>query len=146
MIVLTHSSVQPILSKSQNVVIIEYSLTSLIPGGTTSDNISLRLPDIRLIGLTYCPKLVSVKTMCESANYQINFAETLSKLLLEDIVLQVRSIDKIYYETNMEIFCNTHNDNNEIILSINNNDVVNINSMLIRLVYEVFQYTLVQNP
>lgn len=146
MIVLTHTSVQPILSKSQNVVIIEYTLNELISGGTTSDDISLRLPDIRLIGLTYCPKLVSVKTICESSNYSLNFAENLNKLLLEDVVLQVININQIYYETHMEIFCNTHNDNHEIILSVVNNDVVDINNMSIRLVYEVFQYTLVQNP
>lgn len=146
MIVLTHTNVQPILSKSQNVVIIEYVMTDTVAGGTTSDTISLRLPDIRLIGLTYCPKLVSVKTICESNNYRIDLAESLNKLLNEDLVLQVTNIDKIYYETHMEIFCNTHNPNNEIILSIINNDVVDITNTTIRLVYEVFQYSLVQNP
>lgn len=143
MIVLTHTAMQPILSKSQNVLIVDFNTAISIPGGTISDVISLRFPNIGQIGLTYCPKLSSVKVQTESSVFDFRIAENITKNISENFVLEVVDIDGLYYETGMDIFCDMNNTDHDLIVTIDNKDANDITNCYIRLVVEVFQFTYV---
>lgn len=143
MIVLTHTAMQPILSKSQNILIVEFDTAISIPGGTVSDVIALRFPNIRQIGLTYCPKISSVKVQTDSTAFDFRIAETIAKNISENFVLEVVDINGLYYETGMDIFCDMNNTDHDLIVTIDNTDIIDITNCYIRLVVEVFQFTYV---
>lgn len=141
MITLTHTSFQPILSKSRNYVIIEYSVPSSIPAGVSSDTFNVILPNITGMGYTYCPLLSSVKILSESTSFQFKLAEDIARFDLDDLLLEVTEINRVYYETKLDIYCNTNNTDHSLIMQLINNSVTDILNIKLRLVFEAFQYT-----
>lgn len=142
MIDLVHTAYQPVLSKSENFVILEYYQPSSIPAGVPSDTFGILLPNITGFGWTYCPSLSSVKIQTESTNFTLKIAEDEAHFDNNDLILEVVEIDSLYYETNMNIFCKTVNyPDHKLVMQIINNDVTDILNVKLRLVFEIFQYT-----
>lgn len=142
MIELTPTTSQLLTGKSKSVVIIEYITPLAVTAGDVSDVLDLALPNIRLHGLTYSPYVVSLKVKTESDNFDVSVYENNDHVSTDDVAIKVINIDTMYYENDMNVYCNSNNPSHSVKMVISNvNGTADIVNTTIRIVLEVMQYT-----